>query len=231
MRVGIVNLGASQNQFEIQLIQIIEKNGFRITETQDNMALLILLAESVTDSLLSIVEKANGNRLPVVVICQELGFQKKVQLYRMGVLSCMMHTEFNQVKFEKYLDSIKREYDNHAALKKMKIAVVDDSLFSLEVIKGFFNLYDVEQVTYFQKSSDFIPKMNHFDLYLIDLVMPEIDGEELIHRIREANDRAIIILITTYGDGKAIPHCLSIGANDFIIKPLEVKLFMMKIHA
>lgn len=85
----------------------------------------------------------------------------------------------------------------------MKIAVVDDSLFSLEVIK----------------------------LYLIDLVMPEIDGEELIHRIREANDRAIIILITTYGDGKTIPHCLSIGANDFIIKPLEVKLFMMKIHA
>lgn len=118
MRVGIVNLGASQNQFEIQLIQIIEKNGFRITETQDNMALLILLAESDTDSLLSIVEKANGNRLPVVVICQEFGFQKKVQLYRMGVLSCMMHTEFNQVKFEKYLDSIKREYDNHAALKK-----------------------------------------------------------------------------------------------------------------
>ncbi len=53
------------------------------------------------------------------------------------------------------------------------------------------------------------------DLFLIDLVMPERMGDDVIVAIRSRNPQGIIILVTAYNNGDILPHCLSLGADDF----------------
>jgi DNA-binding NtrC family response regulator len=59
-----------------------------------------------------------------------------------------------------------------------------------------------------------------FDLAILDMRMPEIDGLELLERMRERKIQTPVVIITAYGD---IPHAvraMKLGAIDFLEKPL-----------
>ena len=59
-----------------------------------------------------------------------------------------------------------------------------------------------------------------FDLAILDMRMPEVDGLELLERMRELGIQTPVVIITAYGD---IPHAvraMKLGAIDFLQKPL-----------
>ena len=59
-----------------------------------------------------------------------------------------------------------------------------------------------------------------FDLAILDMRMPEMDGLELLESMRERNIQTPVVIITAYGD---IPHAvraIKLGAIDFLEKPL-----------
>ena len=59
-----------------------------------------------------------------------------------------------------------------------------------------------------------------FDLAILDMRMPEMDGLELLERMRERKIQTPVVIITAYGD---IPHAvraMKLGAIDFLQKPL-----------
>lgn len=155
-------------------------------------------------------------------------FNSTAKLFKLGVMAILNKENLDQKRFIAYLDSIKTEGQSLEKLRNMRIAVVDDSRFSLTVIKDYFDRLQVKHVDYYQDSTDFLSTDGHYDVFYIDLVMPKHGGEDLIYLIREKHPEAIIILITTYGEGQLISHCLSIGADDFILKPLNFKLFTMR---
>jgi len=70
-----------------------------------------------------------------------------------------------------------------------------------------------------------------FDLILLDIMMPEMDGLEVLRRIREGNinrDTPVIIM-TAYGDTANVRKAVEYGANDFIVKPVEQVSFRKKV--
>lgn len=152
-------------------------------------------------------------------------------MFDKGIMTIMSISNFDERRFSDYIDALERALQTLEQLKAMRIAVVDDSQFSLEVIRGYFDRYGVQNVSYFQDSRALVQSGLDYDLFLVDLVMPNINGEDLIYEIREHNKECIIIVITTYGEGNVIPHCLSIGANDFLLKPFDFKLFILRIQA
>lgn len=170
------------------------------------------------------------NPISIIIISDQIDFLAKTHLYDLGIMTVMRKTGFSFGRLNKYLDTISQEIETIKTLSELNIAVIDDSRFSLEIIKAFFLKYNITKVAYYQNAADFMNQNFMYDLYLVDLVMPDYDGEDIIYNIREYNHNAIVILITTYGEGKAISHCLAIGADDFILKPLDFKLFMLRIH-
>lgn len=63
-----------------------------------------------------------------------------------------------------------------------------------------------------------------FDAILTDWMMPEMDGLELINRIRSSVKPApVIIMITALASKEALEKALSAGADDFITKPINIK--------
>lgn len=66
-------------------------------------------------------------------------------------------------------------------------------------------------------------RANRFDLILLDLMMPEMDGLATLDAIKSdpALDGVPVLMLTASNARESIVHCLSIGAADYVIKPID----------
>lgn len=113
----------------------------------------------------------------------------------------------------------------------LKILIIEDEVSIRTIIKKYlskFNITCIEAengkkgLEIFNKNSDII------DLILMDVMMPEMDGIECTKKIREKNSVPIIMLTAKNQDEDEIEG-LEIGANDFITKPFNLDVLLLRI--
>ncbi|WP_456451276.1 response regulator transcription factor [Hydrogenimonas sp.] len=68
------------------------------------------------------------------------------------------------------------------------------------------------------------------DIVISDIVMPQLDGLELLRRIREANDRTCAILMTAYSDREKLLVATELNLTKYLIKPVRKESFVEAIH-
>lgn len=107
------------------------------------------------------------------------------------------------------------------------ILVVDDNSVNLTVAKGLLEPLNM-QIDTASSATDAIEKIHHekYDLIFMDHMMPEVDGVEATHIIRQMipsyNDVPIIALTANVAGG-AREMFIKEGMNDFVAKPIDVK--------
>ncbi len=113
----------------------------------------------------------------------------------------------------------------------MKILVVDDERLLVKGIK--FNLenegYQVE-CAYDGAAAVELARAGNFDLIILDLMMPEIDGLEACMRIREFSNVPIIML-TARGEDADKLMGFECGADDYVTKPFNILELKARIRA
>ena len=105
-----------------------------------------------------------------------------------------------------------------------KIIVIDDDLDFLEILKGHllnsgFNNIRTEDnslnvASLFEKGED-------FDIALIDMTMPGIDGLDLLEIIKNISPRTECIMVTAVNEARIAVECLNKGAYDYLVKPVS----------
>jgi diguanylate cyclase (GGDEF)-like protein len=121
------------------------------------------------------------------------------------------------------------------------VLIVDDVLTNAILLKGMVKRIDGVDPIAFTSAREALAwcERNEPDLVLLDYVMPEMDGIELLQRIRQLPHLATvpIVMVTGQEDRPSLYKALYAGASDFLIKPVdEVELIararnMLKLRA
>lgn len=107
-----------------------------------------------------------------------------------------------------------------------KILVVDDDLRNIFALTATLKSKGFVCVSANDGNSalEILANDNNIRLVLMDIMMPETDGYELISRIRrnEQFSRLIVIAVTAQAMPGDREKCLQAGADDYISKPIDV---------
>lgn len=110
---------------------------------------------------------------------------------------------------------------------RKSVLVVDDSatmrMYLSMTIKKFMGGLSVSEAV---DGAEAVAKMENrdFDLVLTDIVMPQMDGIHLVDTMRRSFNRSTpIVVVTTKGEEKERDAALSLGANAYIAKPVNVQ--------
>jgi len=115
--------------------------------------------------------------------------------------------------------------------KKIKIIVVDDELSIRESLKGWLQ-QDGYQVETAASGPEALAKNaeNRFDIMLIDVKMPEMDGLTLLKKIKETDADTAIIMMTAHGAIQDAVEAMKLGAHDYLLKPFDLEEFSLTIE-
>ncbi|HUF70956.1 MAG TPA: sigma-54 dependent transcriptional regulator [Longimicrobiales bacterium] len=107
-------------------------------------------------------------------------------------------------------------------MSRPRILLVDDDrtfrLSTSELLRQ--DGYEVQSVASGAEAVDAL-KASRFDIMLLDLRMPGIDGTGLVTALREWGDGIPVLMISGFGTVDAAVHALHAGADDFLTKPVE----------
>lgn len=70
-----------------------------------------------------------------------------------------------------------------------------------------------------------------FDLVLLDVMLPGLDGFSVLERIRAADREQAVILLTAKSADEDIIHGLALGADDYVAKPFSVTQLVLRVQA
>ncbi|AKG20570.1 response regulator [Calothrix sp. 336/3] len=114
----------------------------------------------------------------------------------------------------------------------MKILVVEDDIQLLEILRTILlaKNYAVETATDGESARDLIATYD-YDLILLDVVIPKLDGIHLCQFIRDRGLEVPILLLTGKDGSHDKAVGLNAGADDYVVKPFDEEELIARIHA
>jgi CheY-like chemotaxis protein len=121
---------------------------------------------------------------------------------------------------------ISRIYDQDALFEGKKVLVVDDDMRNVFAVSHILEEKGMEifSAANGKKALEVLEKEKPFDMVLMDIMMPVMDGYETMKNIRKQTkyrDLTIIALTAKAMKGDK-EQCLAVGANDYLAKPLQI---------
>ena len=112
-----------------------------------------------------------------------------------------------------------------------EILVVEDEPSLLEMIQLNLELegFNVTTCDHGRKAMDFVTKLDHFDLVILDVMLPEVSGLDVCRAYRQHSDVPVLFLSAK---GTTVDRIagLKIGANDYLPKPFDLEELLLRVH-
>jgi two-component system response regulator ResD len=112
------------------------------------------------------------------------------------------------------------------------ILIVDDDPSILKITKLYLtkNGYEVEEAYDGQSALDKI-RSGNFELVVLDLMLPKVDGWAVCRQLRENQDHTPIIMLTARGEVHERIEGLRMGADDYLVKPFDPNELLARIDS
>lgn len=111
------------------------------------------------------------------------------------------------------------------------VLIVDDDVKLSEMLSVYLARHGIELTSRHDGEGGLEAAHNgHYDLLLLDVMLPDIDGFEVLRRLRSFSD-LYVLLLTARGETADRVRGLSLGADDYLSKPFDVEELVARIHA
>jgi len=108
----------------------------------------------------------------------------------------------------------------------------DDELFALSLV-DYIEEFSDYKITHVNSGNKFLEEIynDRFDLYLLDINVPDINGIDLLKEIRESQNETPAIFLTSYKDKETLTNGFLSGADDFLTKPFDMDELILRINS
>lgn len=114
----------------------------------------------------------------------------------------------------------------------MKILIVEDNEILSNNINAYLKLKNIESKQLFEwKAANYELSNNSYDLVILDLWLPDIDGLEVCNQIRKSWKNIPILMLTARSNIKDKISGFDSGADDYLTKPFDYEELLMRINA
>ena len=116
-------------------------------------------------------------------------------------------------------------------MTKARILIVEDEENILEMLTLNLELegYDVFRAVEGRQALKYF-KSAKYDLVILDVMLPEIDGFGICRSIRQENQHVPILMLTAKSDISEKLEGLKMGADDYMTKPFVLEEFLLRVH-
>jgi DNA-binding NtrC family response regulator len=116
-------------------------------------------------------------------------------------------------------------------LKQETILIVDDDPDITNLLQRMLEKAGYNKVKTAASGTEALDIVEHgnISIVLTDVRMPNMDGIQLLERIKKIDESIIVIIITAFGSIDQAVLCMKMGANDFITKPFSFDIVMLAI--
>jgi two-component system cell cycle response regulator CtrA len=114
----------------------------------------------------------------------------------------------------------------------MRVLLVEDDPDTAESVALMLRAENfVVDTTEFGEDGLEIGKLYDYDIILLDLVLPDIDGYEVLRRLRQSRVSTPILIVSGLGELDNKIKGLGFGADDYLTKPFDRRELIARIHA
>ena len=113
----------------------------------------------------------------------------------------------------------------------MKILLVEDDEFIAQTLESILRdrHYIVDRASEGKLGWEFVETYN-YDLILLDIILPELDGIEFCKKLRSAGNQTPVLLLTAQNSSNKKVMGLDAGADDYVVKPFEISELLARIR-
>lgn len=114
----------------------------------------------------------------------------------------------------------------------MKILLAEDEIDLNNVVTRYLkkNGYSVDSVLDGEEALDYL-EYSEYDLVILDIMMPKVDGFEVIKKLRDKGNHTSVLMLTARDSADDKVKGLDLGADDYIVKPFDFNELMARIRA
>jgi DNA-binding NtrC family response regulator len=107
--------------------------------------------------------------------------------------------------------------------KKYSIAIVDDETEILSVLERFLSRNESFRVTTFSNPLSALSSndSNKYDLFLLDIMMPQMNGLEVLEKLKKKDSEQKVIMMTAYSTLDKVLKSHKEGATNYVLKPFN----------
>ncbi|PRM97203.1 response regulator [Aliarcobacter cryaerophilus] len=108
--------------------------------------------------------------------------------------------------------------------KKYSILVIDDEIEILDMLSRFLNRNPDFSVQTFSNPVSALSSINSstkYDLVLLDIMMPQMNGLDVLEKLKEINSDQKVIMMTAYLTLDKVLKSHKIGATNYVMKPFS----------
>jgi len=115
-------------------------------------------------------------------------------------------------------------------MKKEKILVIDDEAGIRSSLKGILEDegYSIKTVVTGEDALKLLKGQN-FDLILLDIWLPQMNGIEILEKIKKMDENPQVVMISGHGSVETAVQAIKLGAYDFLEKPLSLEKVILTV--
>ena len=113
----------------------------------------------------------------------------------------------------------------------MKALIIeDDKILSNNICESLKHKFDMTQALDGEEGLDRLSR-ERFDVVILDVMMPKLNGYEVLEQMRAAGDTTPVLMLTALGQPADQVKGLRAGADDYLSKPFDLDIFQARLDA